>query len=89
MTFVNRQYLVETDWLADHLDDPDLRIVDCTQYLPDYGEKVEITTVQRPGALRPGPHPRRGLRRPARRAHRPQPAPASTPRCRRPSSSPR
>ena len=45
MTFVNRQYLVETDWLADHLDDPDLRIVDCTQYLPNYGEKVEITTV--------------------------------------------
>ena len=45
MTFVNRQYLVETDWLADHLDDPDLRIVDCTQYLPDYGDKVEITTV--------------------------------------------
>jgi thiosulfate/3-mercaptopyruvate sulfurtransferase len=45
MTFVNRQYLVETDWLADHLDDPDLRIVDCTQYLPNYGDKVEITTV--------------------------------------------
>ena len=45
MSFVNRQYLVETDWLANHLDDPDLRIVDCTQYLPDYGEKVEITTV--------------------------------------------
>jgi thiosulfate/3-mercaptopyruvate sulfurtransferase len=45
MTFVNRQYLVETDWLADHLDDPDLRIVDCTQYLPDYGEKVQFTTV--------------------------------------------
>lgn len=33
---VNRQYLVETDWLANHLDDPDLRIVDCTQYLPVY-----------------------------------------------------
>jgi thiosulfate/3-mercaptopyruvate sulfurtransferase len=45
MSFVNPQYLVETDWLADHLDDPDLRIVDCTQYLPTYGEKVEITTV--------------------------------------------
>jgi thiosulfate/3-mercaptopyruvate sulfurtransferase len=45
MTFVNRQYLVETDWLADHLDDPDLRIVDCTQYLPNYADKVEITTV--------------------------------------------
>jgi thiosulfate/3-mercaptopyruvate sulfurtransferase len=45
MSFVNRQYLVETDWLGDHLSDPDLRIVDCTQYLPNYGEKVEITTV--------------------------------------------
>jgi hypothetical protein len=28
MSFVNRQYLVETDWLGDHLSDPDLRIVD-------------------------------------------------------------
>ena len=45
MSLVNPQYLVETHWLADHLDDPDLRIVDCTQYLPTYGEKVEITTV--------------------------------------------
>jgi thiosulfate/3-mercaptopyruvate sulfurtransferase len=45
MSFVNRQYLVETDWLAKHLDDPDLRIVDCTQYLPNYGEKVELKTV--------------------------------------------
>jgi thiosulfate/3-mercaptopyruvate sulfurtransferase len=45
MSFVNRQYLVETDWLASHLNDPDLRIADCTQYLPNYGDKVEITTV--------------------------------------------
>jgi thiosulfate/3-mercaptopyruvate sulfurtransferase len=45
MSFVNRQYLVETDWLADHLQDPVLRVVDCTQYLPSYGEKVEIKTV--------------------------------------------
>ena len=45
MTFVNPQYLVETDWLAEHLDDPDLRVVDCTQYLPGYFEKVEITTI--------------------------------------------
>ena len=45
MSFVNRQYLVETDWLADHLQDPVLRVVDCTQYLPNYGEKVEIKTV--------------------------------------------
>src|SRR5712692_6958817 len=33
---VNPQYLVETDWLAAHLADPDLRIFDCTTYLdPD------------------------------------------------------
>lgn len=43
MTFTQPQYLVETDWLADHLDDPDLRIIDCTSYLPDYFEKVEAT----------------------------------------------
>jgi thiosulfate/3-mercaptopyruvate sulfurtransferase len=45
MTFVNPQYLVETNWLAEHLDDPDLRIVDCTQYLPGYTDDVAITTV--------------------------------------------
>jgi len=32
----NPQYLVETEWLAAHLADPDLRIFDCTTYLdPD------------------------------------------------------
>lgn len=41
MAFVNPQYLVETGWLAEHLDDSDLRIIDCTSYLPDYFEKVE------------------------------------------------
>jgi thiosulfate/3-mercaptopyruvate sulfurtransferase len=30
MTFTHPQYLVETPWLHDHLDDPDLRILDCT-----------------------------------------------------------
>src|SRR6476659_7568246 len=45
MTFVNPQYLIETDWLAEHLDDPDLRIIDCTQYLPNYTDQAEITTV--------------------------------------------
>ena len=29
MAFTHPQYLVETDWLANHLDDPDLRILDC------------------------------------------------------------
>jgi len=27
------QYLVETDWLATHLDDPNLRIIDCTVFI--------------------------------------------------------
>ncbi len=43
----NNRYLVDTAWLQDHLDDPDLRILDCTVYLPNYfeesaQEKVEI-----------------------------------------------
>lgn len=42
MTFVNPQYLVSGDWLEEHLDDHDLRILDCTSYLPDYFEKDEI-----------------------------------------------
>jgi thiosulfate/3-mercaptopyruvate sulfurtransferase len=33
---VNPHYLVETEWLAAHLADPDLRVFDCTTYLdPD------------------------------------------------------
>ena len=43
MAFVNTQYLVETEWLAEHLGDPDMRIIDCTSYLPDYFEAVEVT----------------------------------------------
>jgi thiosulfate/3-mercaptopyruvate sulfurtransferase len=30
MTFANPSYLVETSWLAAHLGDPDLRVLDCT-----------------------------------------------------------
>lgn len=52
MTFQNPQYLVETDWLHAHLDDADLRILDCTVYLPNYfdasaAEKVEIVSGRR------------------------------------------
>ena len=36
MGFRNPHYLVETDWLHTHLDDADLRILDCTMYLPNY-----------------------------------------------------
>jgi thiosulfate/3-mercaptopyruvate sulfurtransferase len=43
----NNPYLVDTAWLQRHLDDPELRILDCTVYLPNYfeesaQEKVEI-----------------------------------------------
>lgn len=30
MTYPRNDYLVETDWLESHLDDPDLRIIDCS-----------------------------------------------------------
>lgn len=35
MAFVHPEYLVETDWLAAHLDDPSLRIFDCTIVVRD------------------------------------------------------
>ncbi len=38
VTFANPQYLVETDWLAQHLDDPSVRVLETTVYLhPDPG----------------------------------------------------
>jgi thiosulfate/3-mercaptopyruvate sulfurtransferase len=33
MDFARPQHLVETDWLAKHLEDPDLRVLECTVYL--------------------------------------------------------
>src|SRR5580700_8145669 len=34
--FVHPEFLVETDWLADHLADPNVRVFDCTTHLiPD------------------------------------------------------
>ena len=49
----NNRYLVDTAWLQDHLDDPELRILDCTVYLPNYfeesaQEQVEIVPTFRP-----------------------------------------
>jgi thiosulfate/3-mercaptopyruvate sulfurtransferase len=44
MTFTNPQFLVETDWLAAHLDDPTLRVLECTTLLhplPEGGFRVE------------------------------------------------
>jgi thiosulfate/3-mercaptopyruvate sulfurtransferase len=34
MDFARPQHLVETDWLAQHLEDPGLRVLECTVYLP-------------------------------------------------------
>ncbi|MDP3262169.1 MAG: 3-mercaptopyruvate sulfurtransferase [Tabrizicola sp.] len=44
--------LVSTDWLARHLRDPDLRILDASWYLPDAGRdaKVEYGAAHIPGA---------------------------------------
>jgi thiosulfate/3-mercaptopyruvate sulfurtransferase len=33
MTYANPHYLVDTDWLASHLSEPNLRIYDCTTHL--------------------------------------------------------
>ncbi len=44
--FVHPEYLVETEWLAQHLDDPDLLVFDCTTHLiPD----PKITYQVKPG----------------------------------------
>ena len=44
--------LVSTDWLAQHLKDPDLRIIDGSWYLPDAGRdgKAEYAAAHIPGA---------------------------------------
>jgi thiosulfate/3-mercaptopyruvate sulfurtransferase len=44
MEFSRPQYLVETDWLAQHLGDPDVRVLECTVYLhpkPEGGFRAE------------------------------------------------
>jgi thiosulfate/3-mercaptopyruvate sulfurtransferase len=44
MSFARPQYLVETDWLADHLQDANVRVLECTVYLhpkPEGGYRVE------------------------------------------------
>ena len=44
--------LVSTGWLADHLEDPDLRILDASYYLPDMGRdgRAEYEAAHIPGA---------------------------------------
>ena len=44
MSWARPQYLVETDWLAQHLDDPGVRVIECTVYLhpkPEGGFRAE------------------------------------------------
>jgi thiosulfate/3-mercaptopyruvate sulfurtransferase len=44
MAFTRPQYLVETDWLAQHLEDPGVRVLECTVYLhplPERGFRAE------------------------------------------------
>lgn len=44
--------LVSTDWLAAHLDDPDLRVIDASYYLPEMGRdaRAEYDAAHIPGA---------------------------------------
>ena len=53
MTYANPQSLVSTQWLAEHLHQPDLRIVDGTWYLPSQGKDAKAEYLQRhvPGAV--------------------------------------
>jgi len=53
MTNIRGRYIVETDWLADHLDAPDLIVVDGTSHLPTTGRdaKDEYDAGHIPGAL--------------------------------------
>ena len=45
---VNPQYLVETDWLAAHLADPELRVFDCTTFLDPDPVKTFVVRSGRP-----------------------------------------
>ena len=53
MEYVNPQALVDTGWLEQHLDDPDLRIVDVTWFPPGAGRLADIEYEIRhiPGAV--------------------------------------
>jgi thiosulfate/3-mercaptopyruvate sulfurtransferase len=49
MAFSKPQFLVETEWLQAHLDEPELRILDCTVFLANYfkpsaAEKIEVVS---------------------------------------------
>ena len=52
MTIDDPKTLVSTTWLAEHLSDPDLRVLDASSYLPgvDRDAKAEYNTAHIPGA---------------------------------------
>jgi thiosulfate/3-mercaptopyruvate sulfurtransferase len=53
VTYVNPDALVETAWLAEHLDDPHVKILDASYHLPGTGRDAETEFSQRhiPGAM--------------------------------------
>lgn len=53
MSYVNADALVETDWLAAHLSDPGVRILDASYHLPGTGRDAETEFEDRhiPGAM--------------------------------------
>ncbi|MEE2968751.1 MAG: 3-mercaptopyruvate sulfurtransferase [Pseudomonadota bacterium] len=53
MEYANPDALVETDWLSQRLDDPSIRIVDATWFMPnvDRSAKDEVATRHIPGAV--------------------------------------
>ena len=46
--FVHPEFIVQTDWLADHLDDPNVRVLDCTTHLmpPKQGGAYDVVSGQ-------------------------------------------
>jgi thiosulfate/3-mercaptopyruvate sulfurtransferase len=44
--FIHPEFIVETDWLADHLDDPKVRVLDCTTHLmpPTQGGAYDVVS---------------------------------------------
>ncbi len=53
MTYANSDALVSTEWLAEHLDAPDVRIVDATSFLPtsDRNGRKEFEECHIPGSV--------------------------------------
>jgi thiosulfate/3-mercaptopyruvate sulfurtransferase len=53
MTYANPDALVTTDWLAEHLNDPDIRVVDGSSFLPNVPRDAQEEYAQKhiPGAV--------------------------------------